>query len=140
MIKKRDHPRGCGEHESRSAGAQALAGSSPRMRGARFTGSLAKIPAGIIPADAGSTPHRVLVPRAVQDHPRGCGEHGESYAAIMPALGSSPRMRGARWPSGRRPRGQGIIPADAGSTLWCEGAADTYQDHPRGCGEHRLGL
>ena len=54
---KRDHPRGCGEHPLTCVWSMTMAGSSPRMRGARR-------PAGpdprgwrIIPADAGSTSH-----------------------------------------------------------------------------------
>ena len=30
----------------------------------------------------------------------------------------------------------GIIPADAGSTPSAEGCTRSYEDHPRGCGEH----
>ena len=30
----------------------------------------------------------------------------------------------------------GIIPADAGSTIWHLRDEDYYADHPRGCGEH----
>ena len=71
-----DHPRGCGEHVYHGATTAVAVGSSPRMRGAPpTTGSVSHRPR-IIPADAGSTtlcrrPFGIL-----QDHPRGCGEHG----------------------------------------------------------------
>ena len=73
-----------------------------------------------------------------QDHPRGCGEHRPSPRPLISLSGSSPRMRGAphRHPHPRR--GHRIIPADAGSTKPPENMTDVTEDHPRGCGEHRL--
>ena len=111
-----DHPRGCGEHLRRTLHINKLRGSSPRMRGARRAGFGGPVDARIIPADAGSTrrdaPHKCHH----RDHPRGCGEHWDTYDDLEKRIGSSPRMRGAPiglvpWcPSCR------IIPADAGST------------------------
>ena len=50
-----DHPRGCGEHSSKSQIRLLGPGSSPRMRGARGSVGGAVGAARIIPADAGST-------------------------------------------------------------------------------------
>ena len=50
-----DHPRGCGEHLDKHQYDMALAGSSPRMRGARIPVFAFQLLVGIIPADAGST-------------------------------------------------------------------------------------
>ena len=50
-----DHPRGCGEHESFQSPVEPTAGSSPRMRGALGAELVDDPPAGIIPANAGST-------------------------------------------------------------------------------------
>ena len=71
----RDHPRVCGEHASGAPCAEALRGSSPRMRGTlRPQGRDAAGP-GIIPAYAGNT-IRALKSHLIQkDHPRVCGEH-----------------------------------------------------------------
>ena len=91
-------------------------GSSPRMRGAQQAQGGLDPTARIIPADAGSTADTNGFSAQNADHPRGCGEHADSYAAIMPALGSSPRMRGARCFVLYFERLGGIIPADAGST------------------------
>ena len=93
---------------------------------------------GIIPADAGSTSHGWVYRRDGQDHPRGCGEHPSLPLAQKPEGGSSPRMRGALQASeaGRRP--DGIIPADAGSTLPVMIIRAIREDHPRGCGEHSM--
>ncbi len=115
-----DHPRGCGEHWTLGTLPLRMAGSSPRMRGT--------------PAGDGS--YRV---DGYWDHPRGCGEHSFLAGGLTLGAGSSPRMRGTRprpasyscWP--------GIIPADAGNTA-CEAYKQrVWWDHPRGCGEHRLG-
>ena len=51
----RDHPRGCGEHQTIRTQPIRRAGSSPRMRGAPGHGKFAACQHGIIPADAGST-------------------------------------------------------------------------------------
>ena len=112
-----DHPRGCGEHLVFIMVGHTSSGSSPRMRGAHHHGLSDVLSHGIIPADAGSTPLCLRFACAIEDHPRGCGEHaGLSVPAVRP-YGSSPRMRGAPvGVLGDQPVG-GIIPADAGSTV-----------------------
>ena len=45
------------------------------MRGAQVQPGIRDGAVGIIPADAGSTKHGVEVFGAMEDHPRGCGEH-----------------------------------------------------------------
>ena len=108
----RDHPRMCGEHRRPLPGRLVVAGSSPHVRGApsvrwcatssegdhpRMCGEhqphqlLAALPAGIIPACAGST---------LKDH-----DHGAVYE------GSSPHVRGAPKELGFRLCIIGIIPA-----------------------------
>ena len=52
---KRDHPRGCGEHDTASILQTVGEGSSPRMRGAQGGKKSVVYNNGIIPADAGST-------------------------------------------------------------------------------------
>ena len=52
---KRDHPRGCGEHDVVAPGKYPVGGSSPRMRGALILTFQSAILLRIIPADAGST-------------------------------------------------------------------------------------
>ena len=76
MYSTKDHPRGCGEHLTLAAICASWSGSSPRMRGAHPYVDI-KPPAGrIIPADAGSTRPVEMHGTALEDHPRGCGEHG----------------------------------------------------------------
>ena len=152
-----DHPRGCGEHARSAHPMRVIAGSSPRMRGARDRPGVQVPDHRIIPADAGSTMHNMtntqhstgssprmrgalykyglrLFPR--QDHPRGCGEHVAHIILGCFLEGSSPRMRGAPPPIWAAFSCLRIIPADAGSTQGEDGKESRERDHPRGCGEH----
>ena len=80
IIPIRDHPRVCGEHRQGPVRRRSEAGSSPRMRGTRYTQNVWQRPDGIIPAYAGNT----LLPwqswHGYGDHPRVCGEHIKSFA------------------------------------------------------------
>ena len=111
-------------------------GSSPHLRGARGAQLLQSPPHGIIPASAGSTPNLVVQRCEVRDHPRVCGEHGESPDFMEGLEGSSPRLRGALVVPEHDAVGDGIIPASAGSTRPRSRASRASQDHPRVCGEH----
>ncbi len=126
----RDHPRGCGEHRSshaevkvclgsspRMRGAlRQVSGSSPRMRGAHNCGHHGFMPAGIIPADAGSTSTATSPSTRRGDHPRGCGEHSTQDGTGATRGGSSPRLRGAHAHGFPHLPLTGTFPADAGST------------------------
>ena len=133
---RRDHPRGCGEHQPRCACRPNGSGSSPRMRGALMFRRNTILNRGIIPADAGSTSQSPVILPAWQDHPRGCGEHIARNSIMTCEQGSSPRMRGALPHTARAYPRIGIIPADAGSTRSSRCAGSRRGDHPRGCGEH----
>ena len=137
ITQNKDHPRGCGEHASKWGMRANGRGSSPRMRGARETSLVGLYGIRIIPADAGSTPWRLYRGHGQEDHPRGCGEHLHRCLRVGLRAGSSPRMRGAHRPPFRHRHQSGIIPADAGSTSSTTRWNARYQDHPRGCGEHR---
>ena len=115
-VADQDHPRGCGEHARRARRATQRRGSSPRMRGARCPRPASRATTRIIPADAGSTGCELAVSERIEDHPRGCGEHGEAVGHSATQEGSSPRMRGA--------------PVLTTLTVLHK------VDHPRGCGEH----
>ena len=85
LIVQADHPRGCGEHFLWTVYVSPRNGSSPRMRGAlnhRLTGL---VDVRIIPADAGSTRHRLQCSSRAQDHPRGCGEHEKVAVSLIVA-------------------------------------------------------
>ena len=112
----RDHPRVCGEHPSSHSMRSCSMGLSPRMRGARVGVAQIHDSLGIIPAYAGSTDLGRRVAVIGRDHPRVCGEHALIALPRKPAMGSSPRMRGARMASVNWFQFSGIIPAYAGST------------------------
>ena len=131
-----DHPRACGEHITPNPFANAILGSSPRMRGTLACVPRLKVRTGIIPAHAGNTHGFVVSVPQVQDHPRACGEHATTAYAATHDLESSPRMRGTRVPAIARAYPHGIIPAHAGNTpVWGTLRIPT-RDHPRACGEH----
>ena len=131
-----DHPRGCREHWPKSRTLMVTCGSSPRMRGAPSRWKVIVLSCRIIPADAGSTWFESSWGSAIRDHPRGCGEHDGILVAGPADPGSSPRMRGAHDSTTLGQAVERIIPADAGSTPWCQSILSPYVDHPRGCGEH----
>ena len=133
-----DHPRGCGEHNAVTYKQNSAQGSSPRMRGAHLEQLHLAASGRIIPADAGSTGGHRLYTLCKRDHPRGCGEHLYSCSVWSNKSGSSPRMRGALVPEAFLEGMLGIIPADAGSTPSRSYPWSAIEDHPRGCGEHRL--
>ena len=93
--RRRDHPRGCGEHALTRVMDKLNEGSSPRMRGALCAETYRHACIGIIPADAGSTYVLSECYHLSEDHPRGCGEHTAGYVTALQVRGSSPRMRGA---------------------------------------------
>ena len=133
-----DHPRVCGEHSFRRTDRCCAGGSSPRMRGTPTCRVSALLSGGIIPAYAGNTPALTALRDIEWDHPRVCGEHLQQSVGGVETVGSSPRMRGTRYPLVQQSGVAGIIPAYAGNTghglwrcVWCE-------DHPRVCGEHLL--
>ena len=70
----RDHPRGCGEKNAPNIEKEASEGSSPRVRGEVDGSVLDGSGEGIIPAGAGRSSAPPPKRRALQDHPRGCGE------------------------------------------------------------------
>ena len=131
-----DHPRVCGEHCKLFQRAWFPLGSSPRMRGTPFSGSLLIARLGIIPAYAGNTWNRCFGITSVWDHPRVCGEHSKNMLDECEERGSSPRMRGTPLVVPVRGLPRGIIPAYAGNTHAWTSLATNSRDHPRVCGEH----
>ena len=126
----------CGEHERFFTAWGAAKGSSPHVRGARDSSTRFPYPQGIIPACAGSTCRPMLRTLPARDHPRMCGEHRNPASVVAVGTGSSPHVRGAHPHAARNRRGQGIIPACAGSTRTRRQRHRGNGDHPRMCGEH----
>ena len=134
-----DHPRACGEHGGKAANHADVQGSSPRVRGTHEDAVLDVISLGIIPACAGNTIGPSAGSCGGRNHPRVCGEHPMSTPMSAPAAGSSPCVRGTHFNRAREGRVFGIIPACAGNTLRSKRQTCRMRDHPRVCGEHRVG-
>ena len=114
--RRRAHPRVCGENQRGFHNTDAVAGSSPRVRGKPEGGGLGGDRVRLIPACAGktSTPQRAQAPRPA--HPRACGENMRRAQGYTGGGGSSPRVRGKRPPGPPRRPPAGLIPARAGKT------------------------
>ena len=132
----RDHPRGCGENLSSKTACRLKAGSPPRMRGKLGVSMLYVALIRITPADAGKTTKPSLRGTTDTDHPRGCGENGNTPNSLCCSTGSPPRMRGKQCRFNRFQRFEWITPADAGKTKPVDCLAQRNADHPRGCGEN----
>ena len=129
----------CGEHPRLDVKSHVETGSSPRVRGTLNDAGIWHLAFGIIPACAGNTGLARCRPRARRDHPRVCGEHESLIIELVVVEGSSPRVRGTPEDPREIPRFPGIIPACAGNTALSDSRRKTSRDHPRVCGEHRLG-
>ena len=137
-LRRRDHPRVCGEHSIRPAKLTGDLGSSPRMRGTLLGFLVGQEHCGIIPAYAGNTVGSGRWPDRCWDHPRVCGEHPPTVCQGVSGLGSSPRMRGTPEENVVVLNNGGIIPAYAGNTLSIFPSNAFKRDHPRVCGEHEV--
>ncbi len=146
-VPSRDHPRLRGEHCRRTGSRPRTRGSSPLARGALLLLPYRVAVHGIIPACAGSTSPRTLLPSGRRDHPRLRGEHMSQQSVLAMQMGSSPLARGAHKGRYRYDPRLRIIPACAGSTVGDAVVVEANGDHPRLRGEHprpevleRLGL
>ena len=111
------------EHTPQGVFGKCFLGSSPHARGALQPALRVHAVGGIIPACAGSTPHRRRPgraggssPHARGDHPHMRGEYRPHCAPWRRSIGSSPHARGAQGGSSNRP--------------------PFFGDHPRMRGEH----
>ena len=112
----RAHPRVCGENQVIPALTTSAPGSSPRVRGKRWTDRYDFLRYRLIPACAGKTlPYGkgALKPRA---HPRVCGENFRLSVIVRGKTGSSPRVRGKLVCSSVNVLKLRLIPACAGKT------------------------
>ena len=111
------HPRMRGEHRCFCRGAGDGRGSSPHARGALCSPPRCRRAVGLIPACAGSTGTAAIACPPCPAHPRMRGEHSILGGGVEVQGGSSPHARGAPAPRTPTCRGDGLIPACAGSTL-----------------------
>ena len=76
----REHPRACGENTTNSVSLLIGTGTSPRMRGKPIIYFGGGEPGWNIPAHAGKTPTVARGSNLLWEHPRACGENGDSAA------------------------------------------------------------
>ena len=135
-VRRRAHPRACGENRRARRGGRRGWGSSPRVRGKRRTRLPGPSRCGLIPARAGKTGWSSARTGAATAHPRACGENAPRRHCTQRAGGSSPRVRGK---PARIRRGRvclGLIPARAGKTRRRRSRSARPRAHPRACGEN----
>ena len=117
-------------------GSDCTRGTSPRMRGKPGGGEIAWWCLGNIPAYAGKTRQPPPAAPLSAEHPRVCGENGFRRSTALPDGGTSPRMRGKRYPRGVKRLEARNIPAYAGKTSNIIGRRSGAAEHPRVCGEN----
>ena len=115
-----DHPRVCGEKEYMMRPFTSTVGSPPRVRG-----------------KASPTGQRL---EPVGDHPRVCGEKKRRWNALKRLVGSPPRVRGKDTWNNVTASNARITPACAGKSLSFHLSSQSFQDHPRVCGEKCVSL
>ena len=134
-----DPPRGCGDKQTHEFMKNFCRGSPPRMRGQADPAG-EDCPSGrITPADAGTSANWFSASSAWTDHPRGCGDKANVLHLDMAEGGSPPRMRGQALSAALRSAIARITPADAGTSSCVILTLMMHPDHPRGCGDKRIG-
>ena len=117
-LRKRDHPRACGENVSFLTVNDGVQ--------------------GITPAHAGKTLPRRDFLRTLGDHPRACGENTIKSEVVRVTWGSPPRMRGKLLRNRDDVDIERITPAHAGKTRQRRRRRSSRRDHPRACGENGM--
>ena len=131
------HPRVCGENSSAHFSSPLSSGSSPRVRGKRYSATPPVPMYGLIPACAGKTRSGLTGLAPSRAHPRVCGENAFAKIAKLVASGSSPRVRGKQPNWLARRNLTRLIPACAGKTQRRYRGSPVSGAHPRVCGENK---
>ena len=131
------HPRMRGEHACDPLTRASPCGSSPHARGTPHEARLPVHVPRFIPACAGNTDWRFLIPAAVfGSSPHARGTRSISRSATPAPSGSSPHARGTRTRVLARCTGSRFIPACAGNTGKSATSSRPLTVHPRMRGEH----
>ena len=130
------HPRSRGENVMPAIASKVARGSSPLTRGKPRHVHATPVEHGLIPAHAGKTMVRSLIPWRRWAHPRSRGENMISTKGTAKSEGSSPLTRGKRRRGPALRRQEGLIPAHAGKTNRTRPAPPGLRAHPRSRGEN----
>ena len=129
----------CGEKSSSSSRLSCASGSPPRMRG-KESGCVPGLPGSrITPAHAGKRDKTAIFEEWCRDHPCVCGEKTKPVPAGGILMGSPPRVRGKVRQHLESRQSVGITPACAGKRIERSQCRTSRRDHPRACGEKRVG-
>ena len=126
-----DHPRMRGVYTTGTLAPALQSGSSPHARGLRLDHHDLVHDCRIIPACAGFTSRAPRSPAPGWDHPRMRGVYSIQPSSVVGGVGSSPHVRGLRWPPRAVLAPTGIIPACAGFTAGGQRGGHAAGDHPR---------
>ena len=137
-LTAKDHPRRCGENDSRSTCPTASMGSPPQVRGKLYKAAEILGVERITPAGAGKTIAQSVYSGGVEDHPRRCGENPDGGRGQRQISGSPPQVRGKPHRAYEQAAQLGITPAGAGKTCRSPCARCCRWDHPRRCGENTV--
>ena len=96
LIYSEDHPRRCGENDTRRNCGRKSPGSPPQVRGKLCEEIGCQCAHGITPAGAGKTVWKAASGRVHWDHPRRCGENWAFAPVAACMIGSPPQVRGKR--------------------------------------------
>ena len=114
-----------------------MSGSSPLARGPLNARVDHDVPAGLIPARAGTTLRTASAAHRARAHPRSRGDHGGDTRLFQRGRGSSPLARGPRPRRSATTCRPGLIPARAGTTISHASNSSISRAHPRSRGDHR---
>ena len=143
MVQKsvRFIPTHVGNTEYQTAINAPVTGSSPRMWGIPLRTGPGEVIGRFIPTHVGNRPFpgRLKGPNSV--HPHACGEYEARAPAMIPAIGSSPRMWGIHRDSARLPRSHPVHPHACGE-YWTVPGDTVFSpgSSPRMWGIHHSGL
>ena len=93
----------------------------------------------ITPAHAGKRLFAIICEKASKDHPRTCGEKAMQIFDRSVLRGSPPHMRGKATVTVEIDSKSRITPAHAGKSLHLSNRFRHLPDHPRTCGEKKVG-
>ena len=111
-----DHPRRCGENQTKPVTIRMSIGSPPQVRGKLYNCRCAMGTRRITPAGAGKTRCDAARSAVPEDHPRRCGENVLPRLYAVPVPGSPPQVRGKHGNVTSASLKGRITPAGAGKT------------------------
>ena len=139
LVPLKAHPRSRGENQGPASTGYAPRGSSPLTRGKRTCCHVLRRGDGLIPAHAGKSVGSTCSTAHAGAHPRSRGENASHAPHVTTGTGSSPLTRGKHFRRSDRRDRRRLIPAHAGKTIGCRGAAAIGGAHPRSRGENVTG-